>query len=62
MPDAFNKTDVCNYLEAEIRLFNSARSEQLQFAHSRQSSNWMIAEHGGSVKTQRVVINQWSWW
>jgi len=39
MPDAFNKTDVCNYLEAEIRLFNSARSEQLQFAHSEERQN-----------------------
>lgn len=39
MPDAFNKTDVCNYLEAEIRLFNSARSEQLQLAHSEERQN-----------------------
>jgi hypothetical protein len=30
----------------------------LLFAHSRRSSNWMIAENGGSAKMQRVVINQ----
>ena len=32
--------------------------EQLQFALSRSSINWMIAEIGGDLKVQQVVSGQ----